>query len=240
MSAIVGLMISQGAAIGEEPVPIVPTFTNGNFSGPDFTYNSGSGLWTTDGWAIGNTAQVWLNGVSTIGGWPTPTDPTPMPYSSPGESPGTMTYNFELVTSGLPAGLTYPPTRACRLYSNGQVAVGYGIVNGPYLVSTTAVTLNNGDNATFYWKAQGGSDAYNIFSYLLNIDTGQSILLINQTAPNAGATTPWAQVSKTINTGAGDVPGNYKFVFISGSYDATGGQALGASLYVTDIIITKV
>ena len=241
MSAVIGLMMAAGAAPAPEPpTPIVPTFSNGDFSGADFTYNSGSGLWTTTGWAIDTNNQVWLNGTSTVGGWPTPVDPTPTPYSSPGEAAGTMTYSFELVTTDLPSGLSYPPSRACRLYSSGEVSVPYGIVNGPYLVSTTAVNLNNGDTASFYWQAAGGGDAYNIFSYLLNIDTGNTVLLFNQTAPDAGATTPWAQVTKTIDTGAGDIAGNYKFVFVCGSYDATGGQALGASLYVTDIVVTKV
>ena len=222
-------------------VPIVPTFSNGDFSGADFTYDSGNGLWTTTGWNIYSNAQVYLGGVSTIAGWPTPTDPTPTPYSSPGESPNTgMSFNFSLVTNDLPPSLTYPPVRVCRLYSDGSVAAPYGIVHGPYLVSTTGVSLGNGDTASFWWKAQGGSDAYDIFAYLVNITTGDTITLINETGSSTGASTPWAQVSKTINTGAGDVAGNYRFVFISGSYDFTGGQALGASLYITDIVITQV
>lgn len=234
--AAAGMMLSMSSVTS-----IVPTFTNGSFSGGDFVYNSALGLWTTNGWAIGNNAQVWLNGVSTIQSWPTPTDPNPTPYLSPGERTGSpMTYNFELVTTDLPPGTVYPPDRACRLYSDGQVSAPYGIVNGPYLVSTSAVSLNNGDTASFWWKAQNGSDAYNIIAYLLNIDTGGTIILVRAVTNTPGASTSWTQVSKTFNTGAGDVAGNYKFVFISGSYDATGGQALGASLYVTNIVVTKV
>lgn len=235
--AVAGMMLST---VVSSSTPIVPTFTNGSFEDGNFSYNASTDLWEMPGWAIGNTAQVWLNGVSTIQGWPTPTDPNPTPYLSPGERTGSpMTYNFELQTTGLPPGSAYPPDRSCRLYSDGQVSAPYGIVNGPYLASTTAVSLNNGDTASFWWKAENGSDAYNIIAYLLNIATGGTIILVRAVTSLPGETTPWLQVTKTFNTGAGDIPGNYKFVFVSGSYDATGGQALGASLYVTDIMVTK-
>jgi len=228
-----GVLLSTGGSVS--------TFTNGSFGTGEFTYNATTDLWTIPGWAIGNTSQVWLNGVSTIQGWPTPTDPDPTPYLSPGERTGSpMTYNFELQTTGLPPGQTYPPTRVCRLYSSGTVSAPYGLVNGPYLSSTTPITLNNGDTASFWWRAANGSDAYNIIAYLLNIATGQTIIMVRATGPTDTSTTTWAQVNRTINTGAGDVAGNYKFVFVSGSYDATGGQALGASLYITDIVVTKV
>jgi len=235
MSGVAGLIASFTPA-----TPIAPYFPNGSFGQGEFGYNPTTALWEMNGWAISNVGQVWLNGVSTIQGYPTPTDPNPTPYLSPGERTGSpMTYNFEMVTADLPPGQVYPPDRACRLYSDGKVSAPYGIVNGPYLVSTTAVTLNNGDTASFWWKAANGSDAYNIIAYLLNIATGGTIIFVRAVTNVPGDSTAWAQVSKTINTGAGDVAGNYKFVFISGSYDATGVQALGASLYVTNISVTK-
>ena len=234
--AIAGMMLNS---VSSSSTPIVPTFTNGSFADGEFVYNALLGLWTMPGWAIGNINQVWLNGVSTIQGWPTPTDPDPTPFLSTGEALGDpMTYNFELVTTDLPPSTIYPPNRACRLYSEGTVTVPYGLVNGPYLTSTTAVSLNDGDVATFWWKAANGSDAYNIIAYLLNIDTGTTIILTRATGSSPTASTPWLQVVKTFNTGAGDIPGNYKFVFISGTYDATGGQGVGASLYVTNITVT--
>jgi hypothetical protein len=88
MSGFMGVLLSTGGSVS--------TFTNGSFGTGEFTYNATTDLWTIPGWAIGNTSQVWLNGVSTIQGWPTPTDPDPTPYLSPGERTGSpMTYNFE-------------------------------------------------------------------------------------------------------------------------------------------------
>lgn len=208
-------------------------FINGNF-------NEGSLDTTTTpanilGWKV-FLSQVKMNGLSTIEGWPTPTDPT-KPASSPGDNNAyTGGYAAELtvdVPAGAPAG-----TRSMRLYNPGGNSVSYAIIHGPYLVcdvnNTTA--LEAGDIIKFYWKAQGGGDAYDIYAYLLNVDTGATIQLINETGASDTATTPWAAVSKTIT--AAQV-GTYKFVFVSGTYDFTGGQYLGASLYVTNVDVTK-
>jgi flagellin-like hook-associated protein FlgL len=45
-----------------------------------------------------------------------------------------------------------------------------------------------------------------------------------------GATSNWATQTVTVPN-----DGNYKFVFVSGSYDQTGGRALGARLFVDNI-----
>lgn len=241
MSGIAGMIAAAARSLAPvDPTPIVPTFTNGNFSTATFTYSAPQAVWTTTGWVIGNAGQIRMNGASTIQGWPTPTDPTPKPYKSPGERTGTMTYSFQTMNTGLPASLPYPPNQAIRLYSSGTVNTGYGLVNGPYLASTTAVALKNGDVTKFWWRAANGSDAYNIIAYLLNIATGVCTILIRATGATSSASTAWAQVSRTFNTAAGDVPGNYKFVFISGSYDATGGKALGASLYIANVEVVQV
>ena len=33
----------------------------------------------------------------------------------------------------------------------------------------------------FDWKAKGGGDAYDIYAYLLNVNTGATVELLNQT-----------------------------------------------------------
>lgn len=216
------------------------TYPNGSFT--DITVvNAGGGFYTTSGWTI-YAGRVYLNGGSSVGGWPTPadatTDTSPLSTTDVPPTP-TWTYNF---TTDLPAVTLPPNSHSVQLVLSGawlQSGFGGGYLHGPYLVSTDPIPLYNGDTATFYWKTQGGEDAYDIFSYLLYTGNGSTITMINQTGANAGASTPWAAVSHTINTGAGNAAGNYKFVFISGSWDQTGGRALGASLYVTNIIITR-
>jgi hypothetical protein len=206
------------------------SFENGNFTSPLVDLGATS---TTAGWTV-YKQQIRLQGVDSIGGFPTPTDST-KPGVSPGDNTDAVGFNYSAaLDTSLPSDLS-SPTQSIRLISDGT-SVSYGIIHGPYLISNNPVQLEAGDIATFYWKAEGGSDAYDIYAYLLNVDTGATIELINETGSSPGATTPWAQVTKTILVSE---VGNYKFVFVSGSFDFTGGTALGASLYVTNIIITK-
>lgn len=206
------------------------SFENGNFTKP--LVDAGSTA-TTAGWTV-YKQQVRLQGVDSIAGFPTPTDST-KPGDSPGDNTNAIGFSYTAsLDSSLPAGLS-PPTTSIRLVSNGSSA-SYGIIHGPYLVSNNPIQLEAGDITTFYWKAEGGSDAYDIYAYLLNVSTGATIEMINETGSSPGATTAWAQVTKTI---APAEVGNYKFVFVSGSFDYTGGTVLGASLYVTNITVTK-
>lgn len=208
-------------------------FINGNFD--QGTLDTSTSPATILGWKVFRQ-RVRLNGLDSIEGWPTPTDST-----KPGPAPGdnnnfTGGYLAELSTdvpSGMPAG-----TRSMRLYHSNGSSVSYAIIHGPYLVCDVANTtaLENGDLIRFYWKAQGGGDAYDIYAYLLNVDTGATIQLANETGASAGATTAWTPVTRTITAAQA---GTYKFVFVSGTYDFTGGTVLGASLYVTNVDVTK-
>jgi len=62
---------------------------------------------------------------------------------------------------------------------------------------------------------------------LLNTADGSTIELLDETADGS---TEWAPANITLT-----VAGDYKFVFVSGTFDYTFGQALGASLYIDDI-----
>ena len=60
----------------------------------------------------------------------------------------------------------------------------------------------------------------------MNVDTGAQIELLDST----GNVTPWNTSNVVVGT-----PGNYKFVFLAGTFDASGGRAAGGSLYLDDI-----
>lgn len=209
-------------------------FVNGNFE--QGSLDTSTVPATFPGWRV-YLNQTKLNGVNSIEGWPTPVDSL-LPSPTPGDDQimdAGGTYTAELSTDipmGAPAG-----TKSMRLISNG-VSASYAIIHGPYLVSDVANTtsLEAGDLVRFYWKAEGSADAFDIYAYLLNVDTGTTIELANATGESTEATTPWTQVSKTISAAEA---GTYKFVFVSGTYDYTGGTVLGASLYVTNVDVTK-
>lgn len=200
-------------------------FPNGDFESATLGANSATG------WTITNS-RVKLDGTSQIAGWPTPTDTT-IPVNTngttgPGESTalstaGTMSSVVVAATGNAAGG-----AKCLQMDSSGMtVAQAYGIVHGPYLVSNTAVAITAGESVSFDWKAQGGSDWYDVYAYLLNVDDGTTVELLNST----GATTGWTSVTKTVPT-----TGNYKFVFVSGTYDYSGGRALGARLFVDNIV----
>ena len=86
-----------------------------------------------------------------------------------------------------------------------------------------------GDAVSFDWLAQGGADDYDVYAYLLNVDTGETVEILNDT----GTTTTWQSESLTIAD-----EGTYKFVFVGGTYDASGGLAAGAQLFVDNIVAT--
>ena len=203
-------------------VTVPVEFTNG-----DFENFSSDG--TPFGWAISNST-TYLDGNTLIGGFPTPIDTT-----IPGNSPGDQVYaaqgNF---TSNLNSTYSTSGSSSYQLESNGStIDKPYGILRGPYMISEEAVKLNTGDTVSFDWKAQGSWDAYDVYGYLLNVDNGETIKLIDDTAAAGTATTAWENISQTIPS-----DGTYKFVFVAGSYDATGGLAVGASLLIDNVKIS--
>lgn len=209
------------------------TFTNGNFT--DTTATQTGTVVDISGWTV-YLQQLMLGqngvaGTSTIDGWATPIDSTPTP-SNP-NNPSQVSRGDDYTPSGPVYSYAFEDG-GLRLYSSDMTtAAGGDIVHGPYVVSDSTVTLSSGDSVSFDWKAQGGDDAYDIYAYLLNVDTGATVELLNQTGVGRSATA-WATKNTNINTA-----GTYKFVFVSGTFDETFGQAAGASLYIDNIVVTQ-
>lgn len=248
-SATGGVVCSVNGTLVDSSVtpgatPVVPTYTNPGFEGTITPPPPGGTTYYIEGWTI-ETTLVFPGSPggyspNTIASWPVPSDNTmPSPYVYPiwpNPGSGYAGYDYNLYTelsSDVPSG-SNAGTQSVRLWAQGWVPQGYGILYGPYMYSTSAANLAVGDQAKFWWRAAGGADAYNVFAYLLEINTGATIQLLNGTGANLSAATPWAEVSVTVNTA-----GQYRFVFLSGTWDQTGGQYLGASLYVTRVSIFK-
>ncbi len=211
--------------------PVLPTFTNGDFETTTPVTQAGAVV-TIPGWKI-YLESVRMNGFSTVLGNPTPNDPTPSPGSAPtpyGDSPtGTGDFSYQFVNDA-PAGVG---TKVLRLLStNASTNVPYGILRGPYVISENSINAQAGDTVEFYWKAANGGDYFDVFAYLVNETTGATVTLLDAN----GNVTNWTKVTKVISAGEAGI---YRFVFVSGSYDATGGQALGASLYLDNIKLVK-
>jgi filamentous hemagglutinin family protein len=184
----------------------------------------------TTGWVVTNS-QVYLNGVSTISDNATPDD-TKFPITTDGSSAPYDTSTFSgSFTSTISADTDDGSgTSSLQLTSSGVVNDGYAITHGGYVVSDSTVSLEEGGTVSFKWKASGGGDAYDVFGYILDVDTGATQVILNETGATYDASTDWDTASITADTA-----GNYKFIFVSGTWDATGGRGIGANLYIDDI-----
>ena len=206
------------------------SFNNGDFSDVATT-QSGTTV-SLSGWNI-NLQQVKLGqdtslGSTIIGGYPAPIDSSPTPSNSRNQTslgddsaPASVSYTYDL-TGNL-----------AQLTSSMTTAHGGDVVHGPYLISKDPVYFAPGAKISFDWRAQGAADAYDVYAYLLNTDDGSSIELLNQTGSGT-SDTGWLSSSKTITSG-----GNYKFVFVSGTFDESFGTAAGGNLYVDNVTVTK-
>ena len=206
----------------------------GQFGNNDFeTGNAGDAA--ISGWSVSNS-QTKLNGASSLGGQPTATDtnfpdPTAGGFAAPYDqmTPSSATYQTDLSTeTSSGSGLSV------RLRSTGVSVNGYGIVHGPSIVSDSSVQLHPGDSVSFEWRATGGGDAYDVIGYLVDENTGHVEEILNETGADRDASTNWATVTKDITTS-----GSYKFVFVSGTWDASGGTVAGAQLFIDNITVTQ-
>ena len=204
------------------------------FVNADFSANA-VGSTSITGWTTVNS-RVKLDGTSTLAGWPTPIDSTTAPNGgSEAENLSSGTYTTVISSTNSTLGGSGTSVELSSVLSgviNTPSGKG-GVVHGPALVSNSSVILKAGDTVSFDWQAQGGADAYDVYAYLVDINTGAKVQLLNQTGASATDFTSWTRKSTVVPTA-----GNYKFVFVSGSWDETGGNAAGAKLFVDNITTT--
>jgi len=201
------------------------SFVNGDFS--SLNISQSGNVVSLDGWDI-YLEQIILgrdgsSGPSTVAGFSSPEDSTPYPANASGNisrgdnhTPSGASYSYAL-SSGL------------RLVSSLTTSSGGDIVHGPYTVSKDSVFLSAGSTVSFDWRAQGGSDAYDVFAYLVDVDSGRAVELLNLTG-SGSQDSGWLNVTHPVAN-----EGNYKFVFASGTFDESFGRAAGASLYIDNI-----
>ena len=204
-------------------------FENGNFE----TGVNGDTVIT--GWTAVKE-QIHLNGTDQIAGQNTAMDTT-WPTSN-----GTI--HDEVTWSSDPSRSVYLEDEyqtggdlAIRM-NTGQIYIneGYGVLRGPYVYSNGTVSLQQGDTISFDWKALSGGDAYDAYGYIIDVNTGNTITILDQTGTSANQETDWATVTITIGNGE---DGSYRFVFVAGSYDFTGFRLVGGELMIDDIIVTQ-
>ena len=150
------------------------------------------------------------NGVisTSIGGFQTPSDPTPTPQNadspaqvSRGDDYGAASGSFSYSIAG----------DGLQLISDNLRVNGGDVIHGPYLISRDPVALESGDRLSFRWRGEVTDNAYDVYAYLLNADTGSTTELLDS---YGDATTSWSTVTHTVAADA-----SYYFVFVAGSFE---------------------
>ena len=240
---------TEPPSLAPPPGAVLDKFFNGDFEIPTPQSTDADGVGHIPGWSIyspgqGTTpAHLRMNGFSQILGKPTPNDPSPVYASTPSpygdQDPVTLQFFWSIENGSVDS--TFGGKNILKLTSQGS-SVSFGVGRGPYVVSDNPIDVAAGDNVYFHWKAEGGWDAFDVFGYLIEQDPNEpaasrSIILLNSSGPEYGSRqTPWERVERTIQPGE---DGIYKFVFVCGTYDESGGRALGATLYLDNIDIIK-
>ncbi|MBK1660250.1 hypothetical protein [Paracraurococcus ruber] len=245
--SVVGTTVYRGTGSGAEEIGSVDATLDGqdgtalriNFNGsgfPNGSFDQGAdGDVVVTGWTA-ETGRTRLDGVATIAGWATPIDTTYPAQNTTGDfstdmAPGTGA--AATLSSAYAAG---PGDLSVRLDTD-QLSINqpYGVIRGPVVYSEGAVSLAANDVVSFAWKALGTGDAYDAYGYLLNVDTGATITLLDSTGSSGGVETDWTTETLTLTAGQ---EGSYRFVFVAGSFDASGGQFLGGTLMIDDVTVT--
>lgn len=102
----------------------------------------------------------------------------------------------------------------------------YGYVeHGPVIVTPKLTVGAGGATFTFDWAAQGGGDDYNVLGYLVDTATCAQTELLDSTGDNSS----WQTVNVSVPAG------EYRFVFVSGTYDYSWGGYAGARLFIDNM-----
>ena len=152
------------------------------------------------------------------------------------------TQNLSYTTS---TGQTYSGrSGVIRLFSSGSISYAnscnghgtYGSAFGPEIWTEPFPATAN-QSISFDWAAAGGGDDYEAYGYLVQVSASGNTYDYGSSATSTLVSYGRGQNQGWV-TSSGTVPstGYYRFRFVNGSYDATGGQALGASMYIDSAI----
>ncbi len=104
------------------------------------------------------------------------------------------------------------------------IQLGFGIVHGPAAVSDT-FTAEVGDILRLDYTAAGDFDDYHVAGYIFNTTTNAITLAINETG-RTGSGRKSVEITEA---------GDYRFVFVNGSFDKSGFRGVGADMTIDNI-----
>jgi len=147
-------------------------------------------------------------------------------------------FTNSIVTSG---GFGVPADGTNAIFMSmggGSMSPGFHVSHGPAIVSDLFKGLS-GQLITLNWYSAAGSDDFAVLGYLLDTDAdGDGTPLeagdCSQTEildTSGRSVSGWQYASVTVP----DTHNFYRFVFVNGTFDASGGMASGASFWIDNI-----
>jgi hypothetical protein len=199
-------------------IPGTSNLLNGDFS-------NGNANWNLYNQRVDFGSNFTVNGLTI----PTPSDAqmvTPIHGNPP---------NNDNATSNINSGNLSTAGGALNLDTGRMTIDSYGIYHGPAAVSD-AFAATKGDYLKFDFNANGTNDDYHVAGYLVNTADNSITIAINDTdlinPPELNST--GKRISGSTSVVVPD-DGNYHFVFITGTYDRTGGTVAGADMTIDNI-----
>ena len=148
-------------------------------------------------------------------------------YRMSGDTLSSPTFDAYVASSG---GNNY-----LHMYIRGYTS-SYGTGHGPYAISSY-FEASPGDTIAFDWKAADSGDDFDVYVYLINDNTGSNQQILYQRGDYISSwQTKEIYLSSSYLTSYSD---KLKFVFICGSYDATGGTVVGSTLDIDNVRVVK-
>lgn len=119
------------------------------------------------------------------------------------------------------------------MYMNNMEFGGsaYRVIHGPAVVSAV-FSAQTGDEITFDWYAQYVRDNYAILGYLLDTSTCTQTEIVDATGRTVSG---WQNARVTIPA----TSSTYRFVFVNGTFDQSGGTNSGATMYIDNITVGR-
>lgn len=124
---------------------------------------------------------------------------------------------------------------------NGSITT-YCSVFGPEIYSE-AFYATSAQALAFEWKALGNQDDYSVYGYLVAVaddtnlpspSTSNTTLVMHGVGSRAAGADASTWTTSTANVSS---TGRYRFRFVNGSYDGTGGWAIGSTFYISSVFM---
>ncbi len=247
--SIVGSVVYQGTGAGREIIGAVDSVLDGT-GGNNLRINLTSAITNTsfetnlDGWTLTNAVYPTnLNGTTIdfvyngggAGGNTAGTGTGTINSNGGGYTGGSTTLSSAFASDGsnsMKVSLTGSVTTTGVLQKDGNNSV-----HGTYATSNIFYA-NAGGTLAVDWSAVGGGDDYEVFGFLLGAGTDGVFDTGDDTTTTLFSQRGDQTVGFTTETSTFATTGLYKFQFLSGSYDGSGGGVTGADLYIDNLVLT--